>query len=141
VLNRVNFEIPAGSMVAIVGPSGAGKTTLMRLLLGLLVARGGSIEVDGTPLRPSNMTDWRRRIGAVMQDDYLPSGTLADNISFFAAEPDQQQIEAAARFARIHEDTRPYADGVSQPDQRHGRRAFERPAPAHPAGPRALAAA
>ena len=104
VLERANFEIPAGSMVAIVGPSGAGKTTLMRLLLGLLQPTSGTIEVDGTPLGATNMTHWRQRIGAVMQDDYLLSGTLGDNVSFFAAQPDQQRIEAAARFARIHDD-------------------------------------
>jgi ATP-binding cassette subfamily B protein RaxB len=104
VLDRVNFEIPAGSMVAIVGPSGAGKTTLMRLLLGLLSPRSGTIEIDGVPLGPATLSAWRRRVGAVMQDDYQLSGTLADNISFFAPQPDQQRIEAAARFARIHED-------------------------------------
>jgi ATP-binding cassette subfamily B protein RaxB len=104
VLERANFEIPAGGMVAIVGPSGSGKTTLMRLLLGLLSPRSGSIEIDGVPLGPATLAGWRGRVGAVMQDDYLLSGTLADNISFFAPEPDQQKIEAAARFARIHDD-------------------------------------
>jgi ATP-binding cassette subfamily B protein RaxB len=104
VLERVNFEIPAGRMVAIVGPSGAGKTTLMRLLLGLLTPRSGSIEIDGVPLGPANMIHWRQRLGAVMQDDYLLSGTLADNISFFAPQQDQKLIEAAARFACIHDD-------------------------------------
>jgi ATP-binding cassette subfamily B protein RaxB len=104
VLDRANFEIPAGSMVAIVGPSGAGKTTLMRLLLGLLSPHSGTIEIDGIPLGPATLAGWRGRVGAVMQDDYLLSGTLADNISFFAPQPDQLKIEAAARFARIHAD-------------------------------------
>lgn len=104
VLDRVSFEIPAGSMVAIVGPSGAGKTTLMRLLLGLLTPQSGTIEIDGLPLGGSTMALWRQRIGAVLQDDYLLTGTLADNISFFHPQPDQQAIEAAARFARVHDD-------------------------------------
>ena len=104
VLDRVNFEIPAGSLVAIVGPSGAGKTTLMRLLLGLLTPQSGAIEVDGQSLGGSTMAIWRQRIGAVLQDDYLLSGTLADNICFFDPQPDQQTIEAAARFARVHDD-------------------------------------
>ena len=104
VLERVNFEIPAGSLVAIVGPSGAGKTTLMRLLLGLLTPQSGTIEIDHQTLGESSMASWRQRIGAVLQDDYLLSGTLADNISFFHPQPDDQAIEAAARFARVHDD-------------------------------------
>ena len=104
ILDRVSFEIPAGSFVAITGPSGAGKTTLMRLLLGLLTPNAGSLEIEGVALGANTMADWRQRIGAVMQDDYLLSGTLADNISFFDPQPDQQSIEGSAKFARIHED-------------------------------------
>ncbi len=111
VLSRANFEIPAGSLVAVVGPSGAGKTTLMRLLLGLLIPQGGSLEIDGAPLGMANLAAWRARVGAVMQDDYLLSGTLADNISFFDPTPNQQRIQRAARFARIDEDISKMAMG------------------------------
>lgn len=104
VLDKVSFTIPAGSMVAIVGPSGAGKTTLLRLLLGLLTPQSGSLEIDGSALGPSTMGDWRERIGAVMQDDYLLTGTLADNICFFHPQPDQAVIENVSRFALIHDD-------------------------------------
>lgn len=104
VLDRVSFDIPAGSMVAIVGPSGAGKTTLMRLLLGLLTPNSGTLEIDGLALGPSNMAHWRARIGAVMQDDYLLTGTLADNISFFSPKADQARVEASAHFAEVHAD-------------------------------------
>lgn len=104
VLDAVSLTIPRGSFVAIIGPSGAGKTTLMRIMLGLLDIKRGSIEIDGVPLGPATMASWRARIGAVMQDDYLLTGTFADNISFFDPQPDQSQVEQVARFARIHDD-------------------------------------
>ena len=102
ILDQVNFEIPSGSFVAIVGASGSGKTTLMRVMLGLLHPNAGKLHVDGVPLGPATMAAWRRRIAAVMQDDYLLSGTLADNISFFDPHPDQRLIESAARLAWVH---------------------------------------
>jgi ATP-binding cassette subfamily B protein RaxB len=103
VLRDMSFEIPPGSFVAIVGTSGAGKTTLMRIMLGLLQPNQGKLLVDGRPLTPSSTAEWRARIAAVLQDDQLLTGTLADNISFFDPTPDQARIEAAARLARIHE--------------------------------------
>jgi ATP-binding cassette subfamily B protein RaxB len=104
VLNDINLTIKPGSFVAIVGDSGAGKTTLMRMLLGLLPPDRGNIEIDGTKLSATTMAEWRARLGAVMQDDYLLTGTFADNICFFDTQPDQSKIEEAARFARIHDD-------------------------------------
>jgi len=104
ILDRIDLEIPAGSFVAIVGPSGAGKTTLMRILLGLLQPTSGNILVDGVPLGPATLAGWRGRIAAVMQDDYLLTGTLADNIAFFDPFPDERVMEHACRLARIHGD-------------------------------------
>ncbi|HEV2818538.1 MAG TPA: peptidase domain-containing ABC transporter [Allosphingosinicella sp.] len=104
ILDKVDFEIPAGSFVAVIGPSGSGKTTLMRVLLGLLQPVSGKLHVDGVPIGPATMAAWRGRIAAVMQDDYLLSGTLADNIAFFDPFPDRQMIEHVARLARIHEE-------------------------------------
>jgi len=103
VLKEMDFEIPAGSYVAIVGTSGAGKTTLMRIMLGLLSPTSGKLLVDGKPLTPATTSAWRARIAAVLQDDQLLTGTLADNIAFFDDRPDDQRIEAAARLARIHD--------------------------------------
>jgi ATP-binding cassette subfamily B protein RaxB len=103
VLNEMDFEIPAGSYVAIVGTSGAGKTTLMRIMLGLLNPTSGKLLVDGKSLTPATTSEWRARIAAVLQDDQLLTGTLADNIAFFDDRPDDQRIEAAARLARIHD--------------------------------------
>jgi ATP-binding cassette subfamily B protein RaxB len=104
IFENLNLEIPSGSLVAITGPSGCGKTTLLRVLLGLLQPSAGKIAVDGVPLGPATLSGWRARIGAVMQDDYLLSGTLADNIAFFDPHPDQTRIETAAKLAWIHGD-------------------------------------
>jgi ATP-binding cassette, subfamily B, bacterial CvaB/MchF/RaxB len=104
IFEKLDFEIPAGAFVAIVGPSGSGKTTLMRVLLGLLPPTSGQILIDKVPLGPATAAAWRGRIGAVMQDDHLLTGTLADNIAFFDPHLDQANVEQAARMARIHDD-------------------------------------
>ena len=104
IFEKLDFQIPAGAFVAIVGPSGSGKTTLMRVLLGLLPPSSGRIAIDKVPLGPATVAAWRGRIGAVMQDDHLLTGTLADNISFFDPNLDQANVEQAARMARIHDD-------------------------------------
>ena len=104
IFEKLDLTIPSGSFVAIVGPSGAGKTTLVRVMLGLLPPTSGKVVIDGVPLGPQTLSAWRGRIAAVMQDDYLLSGTLADNISFFDPAADDRQIEQIARLARIHED-------------------------------------
>jgi ATP-binding cassette subfamily B protein RaxB len=77
IFEDLDFTIPAGSMVAIIGPSGAGKTTFMRMVLGLLTPSEGQLLVDGQRLTPATIAAWRSRIGAVMQDDHLLTGTLS----------------------------------------------------------------
>jgi ATP-binding cassette subfamily B protein RaxB len=104
VIDRLCVEIPAGAFVAIVGPSGAGKTTLLRVLLGLLAPQMGRLLIDGVPLTGATMSAWRGRIGAVLQDDCLLAGTIADNIAFFDPAADRAQIAAAARLAEIDDD-------------------------------------
>ena len=104
VLDGVSFNIPAGGFIAITGQSGCGKTTLMRLMLGLLPPDKGRILIDGVPLGQATLGHWRSRIGVVMQDDHLLTGTLADNICFFDPHPDRDYIETVAKAARIHAD-------------------------------------
>jgi ATP-binding cassette subfamily B protein RaxB len=104
IFEGLDFDIPKGSFVAIVGPSGSGKTTLMRVMLGLLPPTSGQLLVDGAPLGPATNGNWRARIGAVLQDDVLLTGTLSDNIAFFDPKIDQERVEAAAAAARIHAD-------------------------------------
>ncbi len=104
VIDRLCVEIPAGSFVAVVGPSGAGKTTLLRLLLGLLTPQMGRIMVDGNPLTSATMSAWRGRVAAVLQDDCLLTGTIADNIAFFDPAADRNRVIKAATLAEINDD-------------------------------------
>lgn len=104
VLKDCSFEIKAGESVAITGPSGCGKTTLVRLLLGLLDPQQGSIAIGGVDLKQLGKRTWRNMVGAVLQDDTLFAGTIADNISFHDEAATPAKIEAAARQAQIHDD-------------------------------------
>lgn len=104
VLRDVSFRIEAGERVAIVGPSGCGKTTLMKLLAGLLEPTDGQILIDGEPLGAFGPDRHRSLMGVVMQDDQLFAGSIADNISFFASEPDARRIERSAKLAAVHDE-------------------------------------
>lgn len=104
LFNGLNLEVQAGENVAIIGPSGTGKTSLMKIMLGLLPAENGKVEVDGVDIRHLGLRHYRSQIAAVMQDDQLMSGTLAENISFFDSQMDMQQVMACAQLAGIHQD-------------------------------------
>ncbi|HOV96737.1 MAG TPA: peptidase domain-containing ABC transporter [Thermomonas sp.] len=104
VLQDLSFRIEAGETVAIVGASGCGKTTLVKLLLGLLKPSSGSICIGGQDLHKVGPANIRKAVGAVMQDDQLFGGSLADNISFFDPQVEQAKVEAAARMAAIHDE-------------------------------------
>ena len=102
VLKDCSFVIEPGESVAIVGASGCGKTTLVKLLLGLLVPSEGVIRIGGQDLRKVGPRTVRAIAGAVMQDDQLFAGSIADNISFFDQHHDPARIEQAARLAAVH---------------------------------------
>jgi ATP-binding cassette subfamily B protein RaxB len=104
VLDGVSFSIAAGETVAIVGGSGCGKTTLLKILASLLLPSEGEVLIDGKPLARMALAEWRARIGVVMQDDQLFAGSIADNICFFAERPDMKRIEASARQACLHDE-------------------------------------
>jgi ATP-binding cassette, subfamily B, bacterial CvaB/MchF/RaxB len=104
VLKAVNLEIAAGEMVAMVGPSGGGKTTLLKIMMGLFEPSYGQVLADGRPLASMSPESWRRRIGSVSQDDALFAGTLAENIAFFDPEIDMARVVEVARLANIHAD-------------------------------------
>jgi ATP-binding cassette subfamily B protein RaxB len=86
------------------GPSGCGKTTLVKIMLGLLEPTGGEVLVDGLPLGHIGPRAYREQIGAVMQEDQLLSGSIADNICFFETTFDPQRMIECARIAGIHDD-------------------------------------
>ena len=106
VLRGVNLRIEPGESVAIVGPSGCGKTTLLKVMLGLHVPTRGEVLIGGVPLAQVGLAGWRQAVGAVMQDEPLFSGSIADNIAFFDPQADPARIEESARRAAIHDDIR-----------------------------------
>lgn len=104
VLKDCNFTVESGESVAVIGASGCGKTTLVKLLLGLLAPTEGTIRIGGHDLHKLGPRNVRAIVGAVMQDDQLFAGSVADNISFFDPDHDQARIEAAARLAAVHDE-------------------------------------
>ncbi|MGN2254583.1 peptidase domain-containing ABC transporter [Frateuria sp. GZRe12] len=104
VLKDCNLRIESGECVAITGPSGCGKTTLVKIVLGLLEPTEGEVLFGGVPLQKIGVRRFRSMVGAVMQEDQLFAGSLADNIAFFQAGQSDERIEAAARMAAIHDE-------------------------------------
>ncbi|WP_140910121.1 peptidase domain-containing ABC transporter [Cognatiluteimonas lumbrici] len=102
VLRDCSFRVEPGESVAIVGASGCGKTTLVKLMLGLLQPVEGSVEAGGRDIRQLGLRNYRRCVGAVMQDDQLFAGSIHDNIAFGDDGFDPARTEAAARLAAIH---------------------------------------
>lgn len=102
VLRDFTAHIPAGSLAAVVGPTGAGKTTLVSLLLRFYRPQSGSITVDGVPLDAYSRDGLRRRLALVLQDTWLFGGTIAENIAYGAPGASREQIVEAAKAARIH---------------------------------------
>lgn len=103
VLSDIELDVPAGSMVALVGPSGAGKTTLCNLVARFYDPTAGAVELDGTDLRDLDVESYRRLLGLVEQDVFLFDGTIGDNIGYGARHASQADIERAARIANAHD--------------------------------------
>ena len=103
ILKGINLEVAAGKTIAIVGRSGSGKTTLIKLLAGLLEPTEGTILFDRLDLKTLNYRDVRRRIGMVLQDNYMFDDTLVRNIAFGDPEPDFDRVLRAAQLANAHD--------------------------------------
>lgn len=104
VLKGIDIDIPAGACVALVGPSGSGKTSLVKLILGIEEPASGDIRIDGVSVRDFNRRAWRDAFGVVMQDDTLLAGSIAENIAFFDAQIDMDEVRRAAALAAVHEE-------------------------------------
>lgn len=104
VIDDVSLTINAHESVAIVGESGCGKTTLVKLMLGLLTPTQGRILLDGQDITQIGLTQYRQQIAAVMQDDTLLSGSIADNLTFFEPEPNYLRMQQCAQMAAIETD-------------------------------------
>ncbi|HWX26328.1 MAG TPA: peptidase domain-containing ABC transporter [Steroidobacteraceae bacterium] len=104
VLEDTNFIIEPGEFVTITGPSGAGKTTVVKIMLGLLEPTRGEVLIDGIALSTMGPKAYREHVGAVMQEDQLLSGSVADNICFFDPSFDQDRMIQCTQLAGIHEE-------------------------------------
>jgi ATP-binding cassette subfamily B protein len=103
VLEDVSFEAGPGDYVGLVGPTGAGKSTTMKLLLRFYDPDEGEIRVDGTDVRDVSLAELRRSVGYVSQEPYLFYGTVTENVAYGLPDPDPDDVEAACRRAGAHE--------------------------------------
>ncbi len=110
-LRHINFHAKPGQTIALVGPTGAGKTTIVNLLTRFYEIDGGSIRIDGTDIRNLRKEDLRRQLGIVLQDNFLFAGTVADNIRYGRLDATDDEIIAAARTANADEFIRRLPNG------------------------------
>ena len=117
VLKDINLRIPAGSSLAIVGPTGSGKTTLVNLIPRIYDAEPGAVLIDGRPIRQFPLDSLRRHIGFVPQETFLFSDTIRENIAFGIAQEDGEakldDIKAAAEAANIAQDIESFPEGYN----------------------------
>ena len=112
VLNDISFKAPAGSVTALVGTSGSGKTTIAGLAASFLNPKGGRITVDGVDLSTIVLDSYRSQLGVVLQDDFLFEGTIRDNILFPRPGATEEQLMRAAKAAHVLEFTSRFESGL-----------------------------
>ena len=103
ILKDVSISAPKGKMIAVVGPTGSGKTTIMNLINRFYDVDAGSISFDGRDIREFDLDSLRSQVGIVLQDSVLFSGTIRDNFRFGVPDASQEMVEAAAKATHIHE--------------------------------------
>lgn len=104
LFQQLNFKLSPGESVAIVGPSGVGKTSLLKIMTGLVSVQHGKVLIDGMELTSFGLQHYRSQIATVMQNDQLLSGSVIENISFFSSSPDLQYVMHCAELAALHQD-------------------------------------
>jgi ATP-binding cassette subfamily B protein RaxB len=104
ILQKINLTVDAGQSLTLMGPSGGGKTTLIKIMLGLLEPTSGEVLIDDIPLAAIGVRTYREYIAAVMQEDHLLSGSIADNICFFDPAFDHEHMLRCAKLACIHDE-------------------------------------
>lgn len=113
LIEELSLSVASGQRIAIVGPTGCGKTTLINLLMRFYDVCDGSIKVDGADIRDMRRNDLRTRYGMVLQDTWLSSGTVRDNIAFGKPDATDDEVEAAAKAAHAHSFIRRLQDGYN----------------------------
>ncbi|RMH64867.1 MAG: ABC transporter ATP-binding protein [Calditrichaeota bacterium] len=112
VLHGISFKAPAGSVTALVGSSGSGKTTISGLVASFLTPTSGTITIDGVDLSRVRLQDYRAQLGVVLQDDFLFEGTIRENILFARPDASEEQLQAAVEAAYVSEFTQRFDDGL-----------------------------
>ena len=103
ILNKVNFTVKKGEMVGLIGPSGAGKTTIVDIILRLFNLSDGEILLDGKNINEIDINEWRKNIGYVSQDIFLKNDTIANNIKFYNDSISDKEMKEAAKMANIYD--------------------------------------
>jgi len=122
VLKDVSFKVKPGQMLGLVGKSGVGKSTIINLLCRFYDADEGEIFIDGVPLRDVSLWSYRGRLGVVLQEPFLFSGTIAENIAYAKPEAAAEEIMAAAKIANAHDFIISKPDGYDEQVGEHGNR-------------------
>ena len=115
VLENINLEIKAGEMVAFVGPSGAGKTTLINLLPRFYDTTKGSISIDGVNIKDYTLSSLRGQIGTVQQDVFLFNGTIRENVLYGKLDASDEEVEFAIEAAKLKEVIEEFPEGLETP--------------------------
>ena len=111
VLHGISFEAKPGTVTALVGSSGSGKSTIISLICGFHTTTGGAIDVDGVDLATVKLSSYRRQLGVVLQETFLFDGTIRENVLFSRPEATEEQLMEACRIARVDEFAERFAEG------------------------------